>query len=75
MGVLVLVASEPPKFQLPSTSDLRFNWVHATLPALDPTTPHHQQRLHQRRLHQATRLLPARWTRKASVGDGPRRGA
>lgn len=31
-----LVAGEPEKFQLPSTSDLRFNWVHATLAALDP---------------------------------------
>lgn len=32
-----LVASEPDKFQLPSASDLRFNWVHADLAALDPT--------------------------------------
>ena len=32
-----LVASEPHKFQLPSTSDLRFHWVHADLTALDPT--------------------------------------
>ncbi len=31
-----LVASDPRKFQLPSTSDLRFNWVHAALPALEP---------------------------------------
>ncbi|GAB3430617.1 MmcQ/YjbR family DNA-binding protein [Flindersiella endophytica] len=31
-----LVAAEPHKFQLPSTSDLRFNWVHADLTALDP---------------------------------------
>ena len=30
-----LVASDPRKFQLPSTSDLRFNWVHADLAALD----------------------------------------
>ena len=30
-----LVASEPHKFQLPSASDLRFNWVHADLAALD----------------------------------------
>lgn len=30
-----LVASEPHKFQLPSASDMRFNWVHATLAALD----------------------------------------
>ncbi|MBB3045338.1 MULTISPECIES: MmcQ/YjbR family DNA-binding protein [Nocardioides] len=30
-----LVASEPHKFQLPSESDLRFNWVHADLAALD----------------------------------------
>jgi hypothetical protein len=30
-----LVASEPQKFHLPSTSDLRFNWVHADLAALD----------------------------------------
>jgi hypothetical protein len=32
-----LVASEPEKFRLPSESDLRFNWVHAELAALDPT--------------------------------------
>ena len=32
-----LVASEPQKFQLPSASDMRFNWVHADLAALDPT--------------------------------------
>jgi hypothetical protein len=31
-----LVASEPHKFQLPSASDMRFNWVHAELAALDP---------------------------------------
>ena len=31
-----LVASDPLKFRLPATSDLRFNWVHAVLPALDP---------------------------------------
>lgn len=32
-----LVASEPHKFQLPSASDMRFNWVHADLAALDPS--------------------------------------
>src|SRR3954447_23120023 len=32
-----LVASDPHKFQMPSASDLRFNWVHAHLVALDPT--------------------------------------
>ena len=31
-----LVLSEPHKFQLPAPSDLRFNWVHANLAALDP---------------------------------------
>ena len=31
-----LVASEPRKFQLPSASDMRFNWVHAKLAELDP---------------------------------------
>jgi hypothetical protein len=30
-----LVASEPHKFHLPSPSDLRFNWVHADLAALE----------------------------------------
>jgi hypothetical protein len=30
-----LVASDPQTFHLPSTSDLRFNWVHADLAALD----------------------------------------
>ena len=32
-----LVMSDPHKFQLPAESDLRFNWVHADLAALDPT--------------------------------------
>jgi hypothetical protein len=31
-----LVASDP-RFHLPSESDLRFNWVHATLAELDPS--------------------------------------
>jgi hypothetical protein len=30
-----LVASEPEKFQLPSTSDLRYNWVVVRLDAID----------------------------------------
>ena len=32
-----LVLSEPLTFQLPAASDMRFNWVHADLAALDPT--------------------------------------
>lgn len=32
-----LVLSDPHKFQLPTASDMRFNWVHANLAALDPT--------------------------------------
>jgi hypothetical protein len=32
-----LVASEPEKFMMPSTSDLRYNWVHVLLTALDAT--------------------------------------
>ena len=32
-----LVAGDPVKFRMPSTSDLRFNWVHADLAALDPS--------------------------------------
>jgi hypothetical protein len=32
-----LVASDPQKFAMPSASDLRFNWVHADLAALDPS--------------------------------------
>ncbi len=32
-----LVRGEPRKFHLPAASDLRFNWVHADLAALDPT--------------------------------------
>jgi hypothetical protein len=31
-----LVGGNPRKFQMPSESDLRFNWVHADLAALDP---------------------------------------
>ena len=30
-----LVASEPDKFQMPETSDLRFNWVVVALDAID----------------------------------------
>ena len=32
-----LVLSQPHKFHLPAASDMRFNWVHADLAALDPT--------------------------------------
>jgi hypothetical protein len=32
---MALVSSCPQKFQLPSESDLRFNWVQADLAALD----------------------------------------
>jgi hypothetical protein len=32
-----LVANAPHTFQLPSASDMRFNWVHAVLARLDPT--------------------------------------
>ncbi|MDF2574595.1 MAG: uncharacterized protein K0S05_1507 [Agromyces sp.] len=32
-----LVASYPRKFQMPSASDLRFNWVHADLASLEPS--------------------------------------
>ena len=32
-----LVAGEPHKFHLPAESDMRFNWVHADLDALEPT--------------------------------------
>ncbi len=32
-----LVLSEPHKFQMPAPSDMRFNWVHADLAALDPS--------------------------------------
>lgn len=31
-----LVAGDPATFAMPSTSDLRFHWVHARLAALDP---------------------------------------
>ena len=32
-----LVLGEPHTFRLPAASDMRFNWVHADLAALDPT--------------------------------------
>jgi hypothetical protein len=32
-----LVLGEPHKFHLPTASDMRFNWVHADLAALDAT--------------------------------------
>jgi hypothetical protein len=31
-----LVGGDPKRFSMPSESDLRFHWVHAHLPALDP---------------------------------------
>lgn len=31
-----LVEGDPLKFELPSASDMRFNWVHAHLAALEP---------------------------------------
>jgi hypothetical protein len=31
-----LVAGDPERFQMPSESDLRYNWVVATLESLDP---------------------------------------
>ncbi|RDI51593.1 hypothetical protein [Nocardia mexicana] len=31
-----LVANEPHKFQLPSPTDMRFNWIRSDLAALDP---------------------------------------
>lgn len=31
-----LVAGDPVRFAMPEESDLRFHWVHANLPALDP---------------------------------------
>ena len=31
-----LVGGEPDKFSMPRESDLRFNWVNANLPALEP---------------------------------------
>lgn len=32
-----LIGGDPRKFQMPSASDLRFNWVYADLALLDPT--------------------------------------
>jgi hypothetical protein len=32
-----LVLGDPRTFELPAESDMRFNWVHARLAALDPT--------------------------------------
>jgi hypothetical protein len=32
-----LVAGDPRKFQMPSATDLRFNWVDADLASLEPT--------------------------------------
>ena len=34
---VALVGGNPRKFQMPSASDVRFNWVHADLASLDPT--------------------------------------
>ena len=34
-----LVAGDPRKFQMPSASDMRFNWVHADLASWNPPKP------------------------------------
>jgi hypothetical protein len=31
-----MVAAEPDKFMLPSKSDMRYNWIHVRLDAIDP---------------------------------------
>ncbi|HEY2594996.1 MAG TPA: MmcQ/YjbR family DNA-binding protein [Chloroflexota bacterium] len=36
----IVVEAEPQKFQLPSASDMRFNWLHAHLSALDGEEMH-----------------------------------
>jgi hypothetical protein len=36
----IVVEAEPRKFMLPSASDMRFNWLHASLSALDPIEMH-----------------------------------
>ena len=32
----IVVESEPHKFQFPNASDMRFNWIHVRLDALEP---------------------------------------
>jgi hypothetical protein len=36
----IVVEAEPNKFMLPSASDMRFNWLHARLAALDAAEMH-----------------------------------
>ncbi|MBV9324879.1 MAG: hypothetical protein JO352_13945 [Chloroflexi bacterium] len=36
----IVVEAEPHKFMLPRASDMRFNWLHARLAALDATEMH-----------------------------------
>src|SRR6516225_1806500 len=36
----IVVEAEPHKFQLPSVSDMRFNWLHARLQVLGPDEMH-----------------------------------
>ncbi len=36
----IVVEAEPSKFQLPSISDMRFNWLHARLAALESDEMH-----------------------------------
>lgn len=35
-----MIAAEPDKFALPSTSDLRYNWIHVRLDAIDDEEMH-----------------------------------
>jgi hypothetical protein len=68
---VALVASEPHKFHLPSASDMRFNWVHADLAALDPTEA-------RELVVDAWRMVvPAKLSRAYDLAhpDGPGRGA
>ena len=36
-GRAALVGGQPHKFQMPTPADMRFNWVHADLAALEPS--------------------------------------
>ena len=62
-----LVASEPAKFFLPRTSDLRFNWVEARLGALD------REELHEIVLDAWRMVVPKR-VAAAYLGETPAGG-
>ena len=66
-----LVGGDPRKFHMPSASDLRFNWVHADLAALDRRGPRDRGRrvAHGRPAEGLPRVRPSSIRRPMTAPD------